>query len=120
MKSRKVVLIVDDDIDAREVNAVCLRTGSYIAMEASNGRDALAKMRTVKPDAVITDMRMPLMDGLKLAMEMKADEALRRVPLGLLTGSPPHDAVEINYFDEILLKPCSLDALLDLASRLTR
>lgn len=62
-----VVLIVEDNVDAREVFTFSLRAVGYDVIGAENGRHALEVIQQQRPAAILTDLRMPEMDGLELA-----------------------------------------------------
>jgi CheY-like chemotaxis protein len=53
--------------------------------EARNGAEALEKVRAVRPDVVVSDVRMPVMDGFELCAAIRSDPALRGTPVVLLT-----------------------------------
>ena len=56
-------------------------------MEASNGQDGLELARSARPDAIIIDLKMPGMDGLTFCRRVRAEMAIRHVPIILITGS---------------------------------
>ncbi|MDQ6628512.1 MAG: response regulator [Pseudomonadota bacterium] len=87
-------LIVDDFATMRRFVRVLLREldGSD-AVEASDGIEALAKLRAERFDFVITDVGMPLMDGFELLKQIKADPALRHLPVLLVTTETQKDDV---------------------------
>jgi CheY-like chemotaxis protein len=81
------VMVVDDDPDIREVLSDCLEMEGYDVVEASNGAEALSSLRRgVRPDLIVLDLMMPVMDGWKLGEELKHDPALSSVPV-LLTSA---------------------------------
>lgn len=87
------VLLVDDNAELREF--LRLRLGrSYRILEAADGSQGLAAAREAVPDAIITDGLMPVMDGLAMTREIKADPELAFVPVLMLTSrAAPEDAV---------------------------
>ena len=66
------ILFVDDDPTGREVASFNLRKGGLIVDEARDGREALQLAKENPPDVVVTDLRMPRMDGLELARALHA------------------------------------------------
>ena len=54
-------------------------------IEADDGVDALRKLSTQKLDIILTDINMPIMDGLKLVRRVRADEALKEIPVVIIT-----------------------------------
>jgi CheY-like chemotaxis protein len=85
MATRKYkVLVVDDDRDIRELVASFLSSEGHICQQAEDGVDALDKMREDQFDALITDIRMPRMNGILLTREiLKHNETF---PVLLMTG----------------------------------
>ena len=67
------VLIVDDDADFREALRRCLEIHGYVVMEAKDGLEAAMQLETIPCEAVITDYRMPRMDGLQLLASMRRE-----------------------------------------------
>lgn len=81
----KRILVVDDEELIREVIAKKVETSlGYEAIEASNGKEALQRIEESPPDLIITDLRMPEMDGLQLLSEIRAQH--RTTPVIILTG----------------------------------
>ena len=70
MTTPKTVLVVDDEVHIRRVLDLKLQFNGYHVITASNGREALNIINTSVPDAVITDINMPDMDGKQLCLEI--------------------------------------------------
>jgi two-component system, cell cycle response regulator DivK len=81
-----LVLVVDDFDDARELYRACLEHAGYRTAEARNGEEAVASAFALRPDLVLLDLAMPVMDGVEAARRLKADERTRHTPLVALTG----------------------------------
>jgi len=81
----KRVLAVDDSRTLRDMLVNCLSTAGHEVFVAGDGAEALAALREHRPDIVITDLNMPVMDGLEFIEAARAEEAGRGVPLLLLT-----------------------------------
>ncbi len=79
------VLIVDDTHTLRSLIQVYLVARGWEFVEAKDGAEGLAKARQVKPDLIISDVGMPVMDGFELCAAIRGDPVLRRVPVVLLT-----------------------------------
>jgi two-component system chemotaxis response regulator CheY len=82
------VLVVDDSAAIRKILQRVLRqTGMAIRTiyEAEDGQEALAVLKTQRPDLVLTDINMPNMDGLQLLAAIKAQPELRTLPVVMIT-----------------------------------
>lgn len=82
------VLVVEDDVDAREALRVLLELKGCDALTAANGREALTRLRRAaeRPRLVILDLRMPVMDGWALRAAMLEDATLADIPVIVLSG----------------------------------
>jgi len=115
--SRRRVLIIEDNIDAANSLRDVLRCGEHEVEVAYNGPDGLAKARAFRPDTVLCDIGLPMMDGYEVARAFRADEALKNVLLVAVSGyTLPQDlerAAEAG-FQHHLSKPPSLERLAEL------
>lgn len=84
----KKVLIIDDQPDLREMLALRLQSFGFLVETAENGRDGLEKIKKQKPDAIITDIHMPEVDGFTLLKEVKklCRSEGRNIPIIAITG----------------------------------
>jgi len=64
--SAKILVVDDSSLERHLLTALLSKNPGYRLFEAENGKEALAKIETIAPDLVITDLRMPEMDGLAL------------------------------------------------------
>jgi CheY-like chemotaxis protein len=108
------VLVVDDAEDVRRLFTRFLDGTGFEMLEADNGSDALAVARGANPDVVISDIDMPIMDGLELCRQLRADPATRRAVIVVLSG---HAATQARAAldagcDLVLGKPCTRELLL--------
>src|SRR5436190_3756988 len=85
-KTKKKILIVEDDTDVREILSRALRQAGYEVQEAEHALGAICAMVRAGADLILTDLRMPIMDGLGLVRELKAHEDTRGVPVVAMTG----------------------------------
>ena len=99
-------LLVERDPDTRRIYIACLRGADYDTDEAVDGRDALAKALTGQFDAVVTETRLPGIDGFQLCKLLKHDAATRFTPVVIVVGTGRAGA------DGILIKPCRPETLL--------
>jgi signal transduction histidine kinase/CheY-like chemotaxis protein len=82
---RATVLVVDDDASVRALLAKTLEKEGYRVIPAGNGVEALALAREHRPQAITLDVMMPQMDGWGALKELKADAALRDIPVIMIT-----------------------------------
>ncbi len=98
MAEQQFVLIVDDEPDFCEIFKTKLSAMGYRVDTAENGQAALLKMGKEKPDLVLMDVKMPVMDGATAVLKMKENPALKDVKVAFLTslGDPRLDMQDIN------------------------
>jgi CheY-like chemotaxis protein len=113
------VLVVDDEpLIAMALEAALEDAGHRVAT-AANGRQGLERLAEApRPDVVLLDMMMPVMNGPAMLAAMSADPALRGIPVVVLS-SLPEEAVRARAdgVAAILLKPCTADEVLDAIAR---
>lgn len=80
------ILSVDDSKTVRMVIARALRAYDCVLREAANGEEGLAAVAQDKPDLIILDITMPVMDGVTMLSRLKEDEELKRIPVLMLTA----------------------------------
>jgi adenylate cyclase len=82
----KKILIVEDEEPIRTILKLFLVRLSYKIYEAKNGLEGYGMARQFEPDLIITDLMMPVMDGIALVRSIRADEKLKDTPIVVLTG----------------------------------
>ncbi len=113
----KTVIVVDDEPDiVKFIRARLIKRG-YTVLVAVNGEEGLALMRQQKPDLVLMDKSMPVMDGVEACRRMRADDVLKTVPIMLVTASSPglskEEIIEREMFDAYIAKPFEAAKLLE-------
>jgi CheY-like chemotaxis protein len=83
----KRILLAEDDRFLRRAAQTKLEQAGYTVEVAVDGEEALAALRRTPPDLMLLDLLMPKKDGLEVLREMKADEAIRDVPVVILSNS---------------------------------
>lgn len=81
----KTIMIVDDSASLRQVVAIALKGAGYDVVEAQNGQDALSKLDGKKINLIISDVNMPVMDGISLVKEVKKLPSYKFTPIIMLT-----------------------------------
>lgn len=81
-----VVLVVDDDRDIVDVLSRTLRQRGHAVMAAYDGREAMAAVARQRPDAILLDLRMPVMDGYEVLEALKSDPDTRDIPVAIMSA----------------------------------
>jgi two-component system cell cycle response regulator DivK len=84
--TRRVVLVVDDHEDNRRILRDLLASAGYEVIEATTGDDGVAMAKARTPDLILMDIQLPGIDGYEATRRIKADDALRRIPLIVVTS----------------------------------
>jgi len=109
-----LVLVVDDFQDNREMYAEFLAYSGFRVIQAANGKEALDQAFANRPDIIIMDLSLPVMDGWEATRRLKADQRTRRIPVVALTGHAMQGhskgAMEAGC-DSFVAKPCLPDQL---------
>ncbi len=116
------VLIVEDSPTMRQLIVFALkRLRGLQIVEANDGVDGLKKLSTEKFDLILTDINMPIMDGLKLVSLVRNDPAYKEVPIVIITTEGANEDRERALAlgaDEYITKPIQTTKILESARRL--
>ena len=82
----KRILVVEDQEDNRQIIRDMLAGRDYEIIEAENGEEALAAVAKQRPDLILMDVQLPIMDGYEATRRIKADPALRSIPIIAVTS----------------------------------
>lgn len=112
------ILVVDDEAGTVDVLHAVLSDAGYRVAGASNGREALEKMRASRPDLVLLDFVMPVLDGAETLRAIKQDARLSATPVIMMSGilESMIKRREKGYA-AFLRKPFSLDELLAMIAK---
>ena len=115
------VLIVEDDADLREMMAQLLSLEGFQAATVANGSEALQYLHNghVKPDVILLDLMMPVMDGWEFRRKQQADPAFADVPVIVLSALDQSRAADV-HAEAFLKKPLDFDRLLQLVRQYCR
>jgi DNA-binding response OmpR family regulator len=112
--SRPTILVVDDDPSNRDILVQELTVQGYRTVEARNGREAIEKAARDRPDLILLDVMMPIMDGFEACRLLKSDDAMRLVPVVIMTAlhavNDRITGIEAGA-DEFLTKPVDVGEL---------
>lgn len=113
----KLILVVDDEFDVLSAYTMLFEYRGYRVRTAGNGAEALAAAARERPDIVVSDYMMPVMDGAALCLAWRADPALRDIPFLLASAGIPRRNQEVPY-DVFFRKPIPFETLLAEIARL--
>jgi CheY-like chemotaxis protein len=82
----KTILTIDDHGDIRRLIRMTLEFFNHTVIEASSGEEGMQLMRTRKPDLVLLDVMMPVMNGLQTAELIRNDPSINQIPIIMLTA----------------------------------
>ena len=112
------ILVIDDDEGVRDTFAHTLRLEGYEVRTAPNAEIGLHTIETGHTDAIILDLRMPLINGLGFLYRLRADDARRDLPVAIITGDHCiSDALTIEMQElgaELFYKPLWVEDIVDL------
>jgi two-component system response regulator PrrA len=118
------ILIIDDDEGVTSTFARMLRLEGFEVFTAMNGEAGLREASVSHPDAIILDLRMPLVDGLRFLRRLRANDEHRHIPVAIVTGDYFLDeevATELRHLGaEVKFKPLWLEDLVSITRKLLR
>ncbi|MCS6789296.1 MAG: response regulator [Patescibacteria group bacterium] len=121
-----LVLIVDDDINFREIWKIKLSNSGFNVLTASNGKEALEILKNNKPNIILLDIVMPEMDGIETFLNIKDNPELNSIKVFFITSLDDLNAELANYHKQIaidlgaaefLRKATDLNELVDILNK---
>jgi CheY-like chemotaxis protein len=112
------VLIVDDEIDLRDLFAEFLQATGFEVLLAEDGEHAWEVLQFRKPDVILSDIKMPRLDGISLCERVWNNPQTAHIPVVLLSGNPPLNRPS-NALD-VLQKPVQFRTLISALDRALR
>ncbi|HSI82703.1 MAG: PleD family two-component system response regulator [Candidatus Methylacidiphilales bacterium] len=89
------ILLVDDSKTTRAIIAKALRAYECEILEAPNGADALTLAESALPDFILLDVTMPVMDGIETLRRLKATDAVKEIPVMMLTANSSPEEIAL-------------------------
>lgn len=112
------ILIVEDEFGIAEILEAVLTDAGHAVQIAVNGRQGLALSADLKPDLVLLDFMMPVMDGPAMLRAMAAEPARASIPVIMMSALPEAAVAErCSGYVAFLQKPFTLQAVLDAVAR---
>jgi CheY-like chemotaxis protein len=115
MNDRTVILLVEDEPQQREVLEMLFSSEGYEVVGVASAEEALVRMESTRPDMIVTDVKLPEMDGFTLYEAILGSEKFRAIPFVFITGYNDPQAVErVTRLGAVayVMKPYNLDDLL--------
>ena len=109
------ILVVEDQEDNRQIMRDLLTANDYEMTEAENGEEALAAVAKDRPDLILMDIQLPVMDGYEVTRRIKADPSLSSIPVIAVTSyalSGDEEKARAAGCDDFVPKPFSPRQLL--------
>lgn len=119
---QKTVLLVEDQLDFLAVHKLYLERHGFHVVTAEDGRAAVLRAQEHRPDVILMDFSIPLLDGIGATAQLKRDPDTRDIPVVLLTahtyGTVGRRAREVGCAS-FISKPCEPRRVLDEVKKLT-
>jgi CheY-like chemotaxis protein len=107
-KAKKKILLVDDSETVLLLELMILRAGSYVLATARDGREAIEKALTFKPDLILMDVIMPEMNGFEAIRSLRERPETRAIPILIVTTKGEEESMETGYMsgcNDYITKP---------------
>jgi CheY-like chemotaxis protein len=108
------ILVVDDDLAVRELIELTLHQAGYEVLSAADGKSAVEIVQKDKPDMVLMDVRLPVMDGYEACRRITSDPVIKHIPVVFISARGQVEEIRlglsagaVDYF----VKPFSLELL---------
>ena len=112
---RKCILVVEDQEDNRQILRDLLTNGGYDMIEAANGEDAVTAAEANRPDLILMDIQLPILDGYEATRRIKSNPELKSIPIIVVTSyalSGDEGKARAAVCDDYITKPYSPRQLL--------
>jgi len=94
MINKKCILVVEDEPDLLHIVVFRLKNAGYNVISAQDGKTGLEMAKKEKPCLILLDLKLPLMDGVEVCKQLKADAELKSIPVIFLSASPGKDIAD--------------------------
>lgn len=110
MGGKPKILLVEDNADVRRLYAIGLNQRGYEVKLAANGAEAVDRLATERPDYILLDWMMPLMDGREVVERLNQEDGTSTIEIIVISGQPPPPALPTRV-RSWLTKPLTIDEL---------
>ncbi len=116
------VLVIDDDEGVRLTFSRVLRLDGYNVQVAATAEEALGEVEQERPDAILLDLKMPLINGVGFLYRLRENPANQDIAVGVITGAPVLDDATVNDLRalnaQVWFKPLSIEDIQQVAQTL--
>ena len=113
------ILVVDDEYLIADILCFALEDEGFMVVKAGHGQKGLEVLERERPDLIITDFMMPVMDGLEFAKAVRALPSVKHLPIILISGAQAHIGMQrSDLFNVVLEKPFNIDLIIDEVKKL--
>ena len=119
-KDKKKILAIDDEVDLLDIIHVWLTERGFEVVTASNGKEALKQLETIRPDLVLLDLLMPHMSGLEILNQIKKNPKTKSIRVAILTVKGDTQSIDEALRQgaaDCLIKPFEQDDLYAIVDR---
>lgn len=109
----KLILIVDDEVDLTTAYSLLFQLYGFETLTAANGKHALEVIGERRPDLVLSDLMMPVMDGIELSRTLRSSAATAHIPIVLMSADPERHRLSEAAFDALIKKPARFQDMLE-------
>ena len=112
---KKRILVVEDQLDNRQILHDLLTNAEFDIVEAENGEEAIEFAQASRPDLILMDIQLPILDGYEATRRLKADTDLKSIPIIVVTSyalSGDEEKARLAGCDDYVAKPFSPRQLL--------
>jgi DNA-binding response OmpR family regulator len=115
----RAILVIDDELVIANMLQIALEDEGYQAIVAHNGKAGLESAREVRPDLVLLDFMMPIMDGPATLAALRADEALSTVPVIIMSSIDERTVSSaMSGYQRFIRKPFRIDFLIEVIGQI--
>jgi len=110
------VLLIEDEPDFLFISSRILQKAGFDVIESQSGKEALELVTTQKPDLILTDLCLPVMDGFEILRKIRENKENDHIPVVALTGNDMREARQNAIekgFDDFWVKPFSENNIID-------
>ena len=108
----RTILVVEDEQHIAELVIEVLSDAGHRVLTATNGMEALMRLEEERPDLIISNVAMPVMDGIELCKKLQADPDLGSIPVLFLSATQTEIDLEDCKYAALIEKPFDMEALL--------